>query len=167
MTKTELAYFAGLIDGERCIAVKRNGTKTFRIRSPVYYIYIEVGMCDPRAIQFFCKAFNTTLRVHQRKNPKWRPCYFTLAVNNKALRIIRLLQPFLITKREEANLAIEYHRRCVASFHYHAPGNNRRVIPKKLLALRHSYYLKLRALKVRKWPIPRLGKYPYGRKESL
>lgn len=153
MDKIRLAYFAGLFDGEGCISIKRLGTLYHARQNPAYFLEIRLRMCDPRAIMKFGKFFGISVRLQKSdtsgKKYRNRSIYTAYVTHNRALKLIKTLRPFLIVKRDEAMLAIQYHRLCVASYNKWAKGSNRRPLPKNLLRLRHRFYLKMHKLKHR------------------
>lgn len=166
MTNVELAYFAGLIDGEGCLSIKRLVTLDCGRRSICYTPEIRIRMCNPIAMERFCNAFNVPLRLQRSDNllPKnrrgtykrVRQIYTAYQTSRKAYAIIEQLLPYLIVKRDEAQLLLDYKKHCIDTYNHLAVGSNRKPMPKRLVRLRHSYYLKLRRLKIRKYPTSRL-----------
>ena len=159
----KLAYFAGLFDGEGCITIKRSDSAIMRDKrhkSPTYVLSIAINMTDPRPVQAMVAYFSmhgmmsTTWRARRvRPNEiNWRPCYVAQMGRRQSIDILKALLPYLICKREEAILAIEFYERCYLSQNNLAAGRNRTRVPQWLLDLRHDYYLTLQALKRRSWP---------------
>lgn len=157
MHETSLAYFAGLVDGEGCITIKRSAPSGKR-RSPSYVFSLCVEMTDPRPIKALCDFFGLTIwhnTSRNRKNPdKHRYLFVAQIGRRKGIEILEAILPYLHAKREEALLAIEFHRRCFLENPHEPMLGKRRAgprIPLEELALRHDYYLKLQALKTRRW----------------
>lgn len=150
----QLAYFAGLLDGEGCICIKRSATSGNRF-SPSYVFSLCIEMADPRPIKAMCKFFNLRMRYNtsrHRKNPeKHRFLYVAQIGQRKGIEILEALLPHLKAKRDEAKLAIEFHRRCHREVAHLGPGHPFRGprVSQAMLDLRHKYYLKLQALKTR------------------
>jgi len=144
------AYFAGLFDGEGCITIKRTAPRG-RQRTHTYVFSLSIEMADPRPIKAICQAYNlnfTHNTSRHLKNPdKHRYLYVAQIGRQSGIRILKMLLPYLIAKREEAEKAIEFYERCFPP--HLINGRNRRRVPKELVALRHRYYTDLRQLKQR------------------
>lgn len=170
MDNTKLAYFAGLIDGEGCICIKRVAARSIkdpknnweRRRSPTYTWSLAIVMCDPRPIRAFCEFFG--LEPHrtnsrQRYKPHHRPVFTAQVGGKRGIAILAALLPYLIVKREEAELAIRFHEEAVAAHSNLAIGRNRKPTPQFVLDLRHRFYEQMRQFKTRSydtidWLIP-------------
>lgn len=107
MDAVKLAYFAGLIDGEGHIGCQiYSGAKR-----PV----IQLQMTCKETVQAFCNFFGTKLRElnspsHQEGYAKgYKQMYHTRAECHIAYKIIKALQPFLITKVSAAAEACSYY----------------------------------------------------------
>lgn len=159
MTKTnQLHYFAGLLDGEGCICIKRTGitqsAQARRVKSPSYIFSLTIEMADPRPIDAFCEFFGIN-RTWSSSRLKTRPHHRTMHVahvgGRRGIEILRQLTPYLKAKKEEAKLASTFYRTCVAPYNHRACGFNRRPVPDNILERRHAYYLKLQELKNRRW----------------
>ena len=99
LSNTEIAYFAGLFDGEGSIAVYTNkGDKSARFG-------ITVGMVNPTVIEELRLAFGGSIYKQMRAG---RPVYYWRTFGKRAELVLKILLPFLRVKREEAELAIAY-----------------------------------------------------------
>jgi hypothetical protein len=155
--KGSLQYFAGLIDGEGCITIKRSAPSGKR-RSPSYVFSLCVEMADPRPIQAMCDFFGLTMwhnKSRHLKNPtKHRPLFVAQIGRRKGIEILQAVLPYLLAKREEAELAIAFHLACMSATAHERMLGRKRYGPRTTeeeLAIRHSYYLRLQALKTTRW----------------
>ncbi len=143
-------YFAGLIDGEGCISIKRHPPRNGGITNR-HVLNLSIEMADPRPIKAFCDFFGLNVTYNttrHRKNPaKHRYLFVAHMGVKKSIKILEKLLPHLIAKKAEAILAIEFHRECFAKHNHWAVGRARKPVPKQLLDLRDKYYHKMRALK--------------------
>jgi hypothetical protein len=94
VTDTELAYFAGFIDGEGCIT----NTNTSA--------YMKVAHTYLPVLQKLQEVFGGSLSDHIDKSHKkkawlWRVC------GDEALQTLLALRPYLIEKQRQADIAIE------------------------------------------------------------
>lgn len=105
--KEKIIYFAGLIDGEGHIGCQYYGDR----KRPV----IQLQMTDKEVVELFAKHFNMIFR--ELKSPShlkgyekgYKQIYHTRAECKKAHPIIKTLYPFLITKKKDAEIALEYY----------------------------------------------------------
>src|SRR5574343_818159 len=99
---TQLAYIAGFIDGEGCIRIKkanREGTS--------YYVTLQVTNSDPNPLLKIKEIFGGKVFFQERKLTGkiiWQ-YYSTCA---EAVDTLRALLGFLVCKKNQALLAIEY-----------------------------------------------------------
>src|SRR3989304_9522694 len=108
MDNTELAYLAGFFDGEGCIriiCVKDRGYLYGNHR-----LWIQVTNTNPIIMD---KFHNLGWYITERKNLKkhWKRCWVGVLKDNKALDFLQSIFPFLIVKRDEAQLAIDFQLR--------------------------------------------------------
>jgi len=115
MNVATAAYLAGLLDGEGCFHLSRFKTKF----SSITYQYkptIEITMCDKRTIDFVAKATGKNVRISKAKSGK--PTYIVVWCSQTAINLSKQLLPFLICKKEQAELLIHFHEHV-------APGRGR------------------------------------------
>lgn len=111
MTDVELAYFAGLFDGEGCIhadVIKRaGGTENVKVT-------LVVSMTHQGSIERLHKAFGGSLHTTVPKNPKHRQYWTWHLPQRQTFLVLPLLLPYLVVKKEEALVAIELLSRIAA-----------------------------------------------------
>ena len=157
--ETTIQYLAGLFDGEGCISIIRANVKSKneRARSPAYELKLHIRMTDPRPIKVFRDFFDTKKGgyvVRQEYKPlNHRPTYCFGCSHTKAETIIKQLLPYLICKKEQAELAIEFQQYIRDSKCQGKIGFSRKPVPDYILAKRHDYYLTMRKLKLIRLPL--------------
>lgn len=104
MTREELAYAAGLIDGEGCIGAYNTRT-TGEKRAAFYQLTLRVGMKHPGPIIFLYKLFGFGRHISKTK---YGPVFVWQARNRQAEAVLRLLLPYLIEKKAQAKLALQF-----------------------------------------------------------
>ncbi|MBI3937130.1 MAG: hypothetical protein HY323_09150 [Betaproteobacteria bacterium] len=152
MANTKLAYFAGLVDGEGSICIKRTHASN-AMRSPSYIFSLTIEMADPRPVDAFCAHFGlrkTFSSSRWRARANHRRMHVAHVGGRRGIVILRRLLPYLVAKPEETRLAIAFYQRTVASQNRWAVGRNRRPVPKWLLSRRHRYYLLMKKFHVRR-----------------
>lgn len=97
MTEAKLAYVAGFVDGEGCFTLSNHGAITLSIintsKTALLFVQevLEVGTVTPRK---------------QRVNKNQ---YLYRAYGANCIGIINKLLPYLIEKKEQAEVLLEYH----------------------------------------------------------
>lgn len=107
MKKTDVAYLAGLVDGEGYIGIKRSKAYACQQRkTPSYHVRIQVRMVDEGAIRFLSETLGGTYFLEKPHAHGGRPLYCFSASDLKAAHIIRTLLPYLRIKRAVAVVAL-------------------------------------------------------------
>jgi hypothetical protein len=98
----ELAYIAGLIDGEGSVhtAVRR--------KSKTIDIHLSVGMTNAEAMEWLRQRLGVRASYLSRKPGYLRPQVIVRLSGNRLKLLCRLLQPYLIVKAQHARLACEF-----------------------------------------------------------
>ena len=142
-TALQLGWAAGFLDGEGCIRVcKRDpgGEANF-----IYSLEVTITQNCLETLQHFkdCLGIQSSIYVYPCRGNLRSAVYGLTYRCSKACALLELLEPYLVRKRVEALVGIEFAKR--ASF----ARLGRRRHPPEEIALREDYYLRLRALKVR------------------
>lgn len=98
---TDLAYFAGLIDGEG----------SFGIIKPVGKVHIPVmsiAMNCETTIARFAKFFSVTYSVVIRKEPQHMPGYVTKITGKRLVLFCEKSLPYFVTKKTHAEMMIRF-----------------------------------------------------------
>jgi intein/homing endonuclease len=95
---TELAYVAGFIDGEGCFRINTNGS-----------IELTIINTSKSSLDFVLKVLRFG-RVAERKQRVNKAQYQYRVYGPKCLEIVNRLLPYLIEKKPQAELIIEYKR---------------------------------------------------------
>lgn len=99
-----LAYLAGFVDGEGCIAIVRRRHKRKNCDFWTYEPQLVVVNKDRRPLEMFVKEFGGWLF----KGSVPDTYQYRLSFNNLKTAMERLL-PYLVTKRERAALLLEFY----------------------------------------------------------
>jgi len=98
---TDLAYLAGIMDGEGSINTQHVAKHKY-----TFIVRIQVSMCDIGAIALLSQLFGGKI-ITRAKRSKGGRQVFQWALNSKnAANVLELLLPYLIVKRERALNAI-------------------------------------------------------------
>lgn len=110
LTPTDLAWVAGIIDGEGYIGVNKKYYKIDNRPETISYVLrVCVKMTDKKTIEYIHELFNVgTITTSKNPTGNRRPTYGWVCSARKAKIILQRILPYLITKRERAKLAIEF-----------------------------------------------------------
>jgi hypothetical protein len=103
-TETDWAYLAGIIDGEGCIGQRKNVKEGREYR----YVRIDIGQKYPALLNWLFDTFEVgRVRTYIRKSRNNRVC-FTWRIHGALAcsYILKGVLPYLVIKREQAELAI-------------------------------------------------------------
>jgi hypothetical protein len=101
MNELDLAYAAGIIDGEGCISVKNKKVvkKDKAISSPCIYLC----MADKELIYWFKDYFGTGYLEHRKgRQAHYKDQYRWVIEGNKCLEFLSLISPYLRGKKPQA-----------------------------------------------------------------
>lgn len=105
LTEEEKGYFAGFLDGEGSIVISEYGNGYYRASMTIYNT-------DKETIEYLCRKLDYSIdegvdvRNDNRHN---RNCYmFSIRRQDELLRFLKKLKPYLVTKKEQAEVAIEF-----------------------------------------------------------
>jgi hypothetical protein len=109
LTKEDLAYAAGLFDGEGHIVIYKD-TNRKKGKNPVYILICGVTNTDKRIIDFFYNNWGACrqIRVRHKEHPKWKTCYEWTIQAKMAMNFLKDIYPYLIGKKEKAKLALDF-----------------------------------------------------------
>lgn len=112
--KTKWSYLAGMVDGEGCIAIWRTNARahdfvTSRKTYNSFNLRIQIYNTSLELMKWLVANFGGTyhIRTHEKNEHKnsynWRP----KGENNTKKMLLGIL-PYLVIKREQAQLALKY-----------------------------------------------------------
>lgn len=107
MRKTDIAYFAGLFDGEGCVSITpRSNTKrqTFRLQ-------IHITSTNEWIIQQLRFAFGGSIHfVPENSERNWKASWRWWIGDQKALKFLEIVYPYLKLKKPQVELAIQFQK---------------------------------------------------------
>jgi len=130
-------YIAGFFDGEGYIQIAKKSPNSHS--GAPYWLCASMANTHRGVLYEIQKTTGGQVIFHKggfQKKPHYRLTFYTL----QALNFIKSIQPYLIIKREEVDLAIMFAEH-LKSRHYGLR------LTEKELEIRHDYYLKMKSLK--------------------
>jgi hypothetical protein len=102
-----LAYIAGIIDGDGYISITRVRAK----RNAAEYFGAQIGIAGTRREphDLASSLWGGKVACYAPVNPHHRPQYQWSRVGHTAVTVITAIYPYLLIKREHAELALELH----------------------------------------------------------
>lgn len=103
--ETTLAYLAGMIDGDGFITITRS------VRKGREYFGAQVGISGTRAEPHYLAASIWGGKIHRYEpsNPLHRAQFQWQRMGKKAVEVINAIYPYLLVKKEHAELAVALH----------------------------------------------------------
>lgn len=125
MDKSTLAYIAGFLDGEGCISLSSNGTN----RS----VRVTFVQCDIRPLEKIQSLLGgagqlTVFNSRRASKKKWKTHRYKVS-GPGAVYLLEELLPYLIVKKEQAEIVIKYQKTLNQKTHR---------LPQRLLQYRQS-----------------------------
>lgn len=139
LSKSDLSYIAGIIDGEGCITI----LKRKRLNEKIFYILsLSIGNTEIKLLKWILKNVGGHIckRPTQYKKYYRRYWIWTMYANNVA-SLLNKVMPYLIIKSKQAKIAI--------SFQKHITDTDRRGkcsnggMPTHYIQKREKYLLKI------------------------
>jgi hypothetical protein len=99
--KTELAYAAGIVDGEGCISFHTGET---------YSIMVVVVNTSEWLVQWLQTSFGGAVyhRHGECESRGWKPIHHWTIASEEALGFLKLVYPYLRLKKPQAEIAIKF-----------------------------------------------------------
>ena len=105
LSETDKAYLAGIIDGEGCITINRYIKKG---TAPVYRPFVEIANTSPALKKWLDERFPERIYWRTGIRHGWRDIYrWTLSGNRQVMVFCREIAPYLVIKREQAELVAQ------------------------------------------------------------
>lgn len=141
------AYLAGLIDGEGSFVIQKTAVekiaKSCKSKTTKYLAYFCIGMVDKAPLELIQETIGSG-KVYEERVPERRSIWrIRFAGRIKLMPFIKNLLPYLIVKKKQAELMLEF---CE---NWSSPKNEngkRAQVSEKELQRREDAYLKMRKL---------------------
>jgi len=107
MEKTDLAYMAGLFDGEGCIHIaklKRPESK----RGCHFGLVATIGMTSEFLLELYHSQFGGSVYCYTKPRGNRKLCWQWIIRSRQAVAFLKAIRPYLLLKADEADLAIEF-----------------------------------------------------------
>ena len=139
-----LQWAAGFADGEASIFIYKQAYPAHPTRNPAYRLGFTITQNDRQILEHFKDGVGIHGGLYDIKREVGhnRQMYQLTFTGINALKLISILQPYLLRKQIEAQTAIAYWRTCHGGGHP-GPGG----WPAHIVARRERFYKKMKSLK--------------------
>ena len=145
MKDTDLAWAAGIIDGEGCIYIKKTpSTQCRKTKNDTYTLGLRVVMGHEAAIRRLHELFQVG-NCYKLQQRGYNDAWSFMCSARKAEVVLELVRPYLFVKSEEADVAFEFLR-----LPLWRPGGNGGCFaptPPELITKKEQLYERMRDLK--------------------
>jgi hypothetical protein len=102
--KSVLAYTAGIVDGEGCIHIAKNKKKQYSLR-------VIVTNTNEWLVKWFKMEYGGSITIRPcNKSKNTRTSYQWVISTSQAYDFLKLVLPYLMIKRPQAEVAIVFHQ---------------------------------------------------------
>lgn len=136
--ETDLAWAAGFIDGEGCITIRR-----YRVpggRNLAYQVAIVVANTHRESVEKVCAILGVGKIFILKKDaslPYLLPSWQYHANAQQAKQVLTKIYPYLVTKKRDADIALEYLNMEIGSY-------GRNGVPDEIMQKREELYWRIR-----------------------
>ena len=106
--KLQLAYLAGIIDGEGCLGISKNTTKKQRQKNPKYQSEVCIINTDTRLMNWLKENFGGLVNERKIYGPNDKISYRWRIKESQHQIILKAIIPHLVIKTEQAKLIIKF-----------------------------------------------------------
>lgn len=106
--RTVWAYVAGIIDGEGYIGIDKSKTMPQRRCSPRYQPEVVVVNSYLPLLEWLQREFGGSIMARKKQKDHHKPTWCWKLVNRQAAEFCKDLLPYLLVKKQNAELLIEF-----------------------------------------------------------
>jgi hypothetical protein len=134
----DVAYMAGLIDGEGCIHISRDNKN-----GHVYYtLILTIANSDPRMLLWIEERFGGKVVPKTRCKSNRLQAWAWSVVSREAETVLRLITTYLVSKKDQAELALRFRDSFV-----NVPVHKGRRVPDNVVQFRVSCFDEIKRMK--------------------
>lgn len=151
-TNEQIAYLAGIIDGEGSIYIGNFSSN--KVTGAKYYqTNIEVTNTDKNLIDWLVNIFGGRSYAYTKsqtpKNSR-KPVYRWIASGERVTHLCEIMMPYLVCKKRQAEIMIKMRKTYdLTGMKIGRPGTTH--LTDEILAIRQSYFDEMRSLHVRNY----------------
>ena len=133
--ETFLAWSAGFFDGEGCVMVELSKEKNCRhgFRTSLHATVTQTSL---PCLRLFLEAFGGSITTSESRTPqgrRWAVQHRWIVRNEEAVEFLQKVKPYLVVKKEQAEIALTYPLKASNGKKY---GNKSNPIPQEVMEAR-------------------------------
>lgn len=106
-SSTDLAYIAGILDGEGTIDIRPSfTTHKGKKYGPYYIVRLTISNCDMNLMNYLMEKVGGKFYTQRRDNPNHKDVYKWQIFGKNAIYLLEHLIGYMIIKRQHAEIAI-------------------------------------------------------------
>ena len=135
-----LSYFAGILDGEGCIAIGKNVNR-FGHQGYNYALYLSVGNSKEALIDFLLAKFGGSVSYRKPSGQRKRDFWVWSLLGREAEELLKAIRNFSVCKKEEIDVVLRFRST------FFEPGANQHTIGMlDALKIREECFIELQRL---------------------
>ena len=107
MREVDLAYIAGLVDGEGYVGIKKHKFYPKHCPSPYYQERIQIRMVREEGMKLLKETLGGSYYRQKNDLPSRKPLFLYCASDLSAAKILRAILPYLLIKKEVAKVVLQ------------------------------------------------------------
>ena len=139
VTDTQRTYLAGIVDGEGCIYISKQRRTVYQY----YTLFMTVANTDPKLMLWIGEVFGGNIKPRKPCKSNKRNVWTSLVASCEAEAIQRSIIPFMVGKRDQAELALKFRESYEGNRTYSGKG-----IPEEVADFRIFCFGEMKRLKV-------------------
>jgi len=140
-TTRELCYLAGVLDSDGCISISKMNPGKQRTKNPRYVLTVNVVNTSMDLMHWLVEKFGGRFKPRPIRGINHKIQYDWWFNNGKAAQLLKLVEPYLIVKKEQAHLGINL----IYNWVYPKGGRGART-PQNEVKRREKSYLTMKSL---------------------
>ncbi len=138
-SETELAYLAGIIDGEGCVYIYKRKTRN---NHTDFFPRLQLITTSKLLHDWIHKVFGGMIFNRKTSNPKWKQRFEWYTTRNLMDEILEKILPYMVIKKSHIQIMIEF-RKTFETYY------GRKGIPHDVVKLREDLCSQLKLLNKR------------------
>ena len=110
MNELDLAYTAGIFDGEGSVSLNKKNCWHYASGHSITMV-CALSNTDLALINWLQSHFGGSVCLMRNRSPKWRECWRWSVPCNKALAFLVAIYPYLRIKKYQAGIAVDFQKR--------------------------------------------------------
>lgn len=106
MKRADLAYVAGIVDGEGCIDITHRTRRGHNY--PDFVLRVQVSNTEIWLLQMLKMGFGGRIQKYSDRKSNQRPCWKWVIERVHAAEFLKLILPYLHLKKPQAELGIQF-----------------------------------------------------------